>query len=109
MKKTTKDIEKLIIRTLLNNKDSVNLQTISKSTNSNWLTALKYCKRLATIGAVKLIIVEERVVGVKLNSEAYNLIDEVFRETMEEEPLFFQEMVNDGRIVLKFADIGGEK
>ena len=78
----------------------MNLKTIGDWVNSNWLTTLKYCRKLKDIGAVNLIEVEGRVVGVKLNTEAYNLIDEAFWEAEKKEPSLFKDWIKEKRVII---------
>ena len=109
-RKSIKDIEKEIIRVLLENKSPISVQTITENTNSNWLTIERYCRRLEDKGVLKMILVEGRVVGLELNIEYYNLIDEVFRELEAKEPSVFQKMINDKRIIIcKEEQISGDK
>lgn len=99
-RKNNEDIERQILVCLFNSEeDSLSVNTLSKWINSNWLTTLKFCRRLNEIGAIKLIEVEGKTVGVKLNTEAYSLIDSAFWEAEVKEPAMFRRWV-DKRLII---------
>lgn len=100
IRKPIEDIKKSIVKILLNSTGALKINTVSNNIFSNWLTTLKYCKELEKEKIVNIIYIEGTPVGITLNSDAYNFIDECLREIEVKEPDIFNGLIKHKRIII---------
>lgn len=81
-RKTKENIQKEILRFLINSKYKTNAcQSIAEGISSNWITVKDYIEELEEEGVIKIIRVENKsIVGIELNWIYIILLHEVFLE-----------------------------